>query len=288
MSGRDEILKRIAKIKSARMGLKGLDLEENFGKLTDKYFVDIPPKEKETLLSRINQDNEVRYVSDPFEFLSTVDDAYPSDSPEHNRGKLIVENLLNKLKGNDSSVSKDLAKLLDKDNTDVKIIIRECKGRFNGNAALKKAKNIGEKNQVIIAMSSAAIYDYPKEMPGLLSHEAAHLLDFTNRSEEPREGYLTHTRGCETFADATGQILAENAGLDCRPFGKFMGDHYRTTNIEFEDSPRGNVREDTINQVYKSFHPDGPTRDNTEQRNSFINNAKQGSVIYASKDYNFR
>lgn len=157
-----------------------------------------------------------------------------------------VAAIIQKLAGNDSKISKDLAEILA--HTDLDIRIRNWQ-RPNASVAFKKAA-FGEKNNKAVLFVSDKLFN-PKNraaLVGFISHEMGHVLDFNARPENARAQYMD---GSESYADISGSQLAVNAGLDPRGFGKFMGDDYDNNKEMYEKepmlyTPSGNYRRENF------------------------------------------
>ncbi len=168
---------------------------------------------------------------------------------QHQEREKRVEGIIKKLAGNDSKISKDLAKILDENETDLVIRIRNWK-RPNASVAFQKSE--GETKNKVVLMVSDKLFQgkNQKALVGFLAHEMSHVLDFGQRPDSAKTQYMD---GAETFADIAGTQLAVNAGLDSRGFGKYMGDDYRKTKIEYNYTASGTFREETINTAYNSM-----------------------------------
>ena len=138
---------------------------------------------------------------------------------------------------------------MDENETDLVIRIRNWK-RPNASVAFQKSE--GETKNKVVLMVSDKLFQgkNQKALVGFLAHEMSHVLDFGQRPDSAKTQYMD---GAETFADIAGTQLAVNAGLDSRGFGKYMGDDYRKTKIEYNYTASGTFREETINTAYDSM-----------------------------------
>ena len=167
---------------------------------------------------------------------------------QHQEEKKRVEGIIKKLAGNDSKISKDLAEILSK--TDLETRIRNWK-RPNASVIFQKSEDETQKNKAVLMVSDKLFQGKnQKALAGFLAHEMGHVLDFSQRPNSTKTQYMD---GAETFADIIGTQLAVNAGLDSRGMGKFMGDDYRKTKVEYNYTPSGTFREETINTAYESM-----------------------------------
>ena len=290
---------------------------------------DMPKEQKNKLKNklvyqRINHDKDIFHEKLKYEENPPNHTLYDEKSQEH----ILRENILKKLTGDfsssDSAVGRDLTKLLDHCNLNFRIV-DDSKSKRKGPGGAGSPNGFGRFNRgedgrvdktTIFIHASMFNPEHIDKLPGLLAHELAHVLDFNRRPK----GYNGMINGQETFADLTGQIMAEKAGYSSFAWVKYMGDHVRKEKEAGRDgkvggSPMGNFREKTIklyekitkpsytkdvknlddykklteSGVQKTFmklsrlrskiaNPNVPMKDNTEQRNSFINSAKQGLV----------
>lgn len=220
-------------------------------------------QEKAELLDRIRQGaNKNPRKEYPVEWFHNIDDAYPPESDGQQKNEPTVKALLDQFANGKFKANKDLKKLLA--DSKVKIVIRN-NNKVNANALLEKRP--GQPNQVTIAVCTALFEDANKEiLPGLLAHEMGHLLDYSKR---PQGHEADQAHACETFADVTGTHIAVGAGLDPRPFGRYMGNHYRRTLLEFDDSPRGNYREETFEKTYNVLRQEENTKTQNDTTKNF-------------------
>ena len=255
---------------------ENFNIKKHLCGLTDEYCEGMPENEKAKLLERITSDEgnkkysvfENRSKDDPLYIVSdkgqkVYELSELSDFPTAEQlnemeaeGKLLpnqerekrVDEIIEKLAGNDSKISKDLAEILSK--TDLEIRIRNW-DRPNASVAFQKSEDEMQKNKAVLMVSDKLFQEENQEaLVGFLAHEMGHVLDFAQRPDSAKTQYMD---GAETFADIVGTQLAVNAGLDSRGMGKFMGDDYRETKIEYNYTPSGTFREETINTAYNSM-----------------------------------
>ena len=168
---------------------------------------------------------------------------------QHQEQEKRVKGIIEKLAGNDSKISKDLAEILSK--TDLEIRIRKNWKRPNASVIFQKSEDETKNNKAVLMVSDKLFQGKnQKALVGFLAHELGHVLDFSQRPNSAKTQYMD---GAETLADIAGTQLAVNAGLDSRGFGKYMGDDYRKTKIEYNYTASGTFREETINIAYKSM-----------------------------------
>ena len=232
--------------------------------LTDlfkKYAQSFSDTEKEKVIANIRHEkdnpNEVYYLSDlaGYPDKEWLDKKTPSEAQDEKllgEAKEIIDNLRN---GN-GKINQDLNDFLNK--TDLVIKIRPDWDKPNGGMVLNK-----EKQQAILLLPPANVIDqYDKILPGIISHEMGHLVDFYQRPQAPAKeitcsngekitadpNKLSYMDGTETATDALGEMLAQNAGYSCRTFGKYMGEESRAGNNPPNTAP-GDLREKNIEDV---------------------------------------
>lgn len=176
-----------------------------------------------------------------------------------------INQIIKKLANSDSKVGNDLKELLNHTNLTVRIKKWGC---LNASVAFKKGEDRGQKNKAVLFVSDEFFKgtNYHEALEGFLSHEMGHLLEFDGRPKGHKTEYMD---GCETAADIIGTQLAVNAGCDPRPFGKFMGDHARTTGIVYDGTPEGEFREETFNAAYQAISNSTPDKAKKSGQNMF-------------------
>lgn len=244
------------------------NLETHLLETADKYCEGMSDEQKKKLFSRITCDMGNKGINS--QKIYNLDELSPKNFPTDNKIKemenadkrplLPTENqlhqeavkkvkaLIKDFTANNSLVSKDLAKLLDENNTELTIRIKKW-GTINASVALKKKEKEGEKNKMIIFVSDEMFKKQPfhEALPGLLAHEFGHPLEFQRRPKGHETEYMD---GCETTADIIGTQLAVNAGYDSRAFGKFMSKDFENTGLIYDCTPTGDFRGNTIDSAY--------------------------------------
>ncbi len=241
------------------------NLPEHLTKLVEKYGDGFGREDKEKLIANIRQkkDNpEEDYYLQDLTWWPDKEDLEKKAPPEHQDPDKIKEinNILTKLRGGNAQINKDLNEILS--NTELTIAIRPDWEKTNGGMVFQRGGN-GEKNKALLFVASVAFNEENKAaLPGLISHEMGHLVEFSQRPPAPEKevtfdngekgladpNKVWYMDGAETAADTFGEMIAQNAGYSSRAFGEFMGKESGNGNNP-DHSPRGDFREKNIASV---------------------------------------
>lgn len=288
----------------------GFNLQKHLAEGVEYYCENMSEEQKKNFISRIGKGNNIQHLSDldyfPTDHPEHLKDVYSKDSLMHKKGNAITQELLKEFCNANSRAGNDLKKILK--NSEVDILIRSKWDRPNGSASFKRKGNGNEKDKIVICLSDKMFADeHIDKLPGLLAHEASHILDFKKRSG----GHHQYMDGAETYADITGQVMAAKAGYSSLYWGQFMNDAFNADGRKkMEFSPDGDFRLRTIETAERINPPSSgknvrdlssykkytelekiaslrvaPIHDNREQRNNFVHNATQGRVSYTPTNH---
>lgn len=207
---------------------RGFSLDKHIEALIDK--LDFSEQQKQELSGRCKINNDVYYMYQKRRLYKTGVNL-SHDASEYIEGKQKISHLIDDFKDNDSLVAEQLRIMLEKYPIDVEI----AKGDdINGSMETTK-------DRLKLTINEGAIKN-TELLPGLLAHEIAHALDYTQRPEK----YLGHFAGEETFADLCGQLMAEKAGYDSRPWARYIKENDTREYYVKDIRPSGSFRYDTI------------------------------------------
>ena len=238
---------------------KGFSLTNHLYSLLNE----IVPSQNKDVISRINVNNDIIYLHNARNLYST-NEFHNQDSDQYIHGTKITQRLVEDFANNESPVSKKLKELIDIYPLQIKIAKSKQGDTINGNAVFYDNKAL------ILTINDLAFKeDNINKLPGMLAHELSHLIDATSRPQ----GYIGHIAGEETFADICGQIMAENAGYDSRPWARYIAEHDKREYFAKGLRPSGQFRLYTIMQSESSDKQKGTNL--SEVINEDIKNYKQ-------------
>ena len=218
-------------VKTKLLEAQGFNLNTHIDNLING--LDLSSQQKKQLQDRCKINNDIIYGYSIRRLYSTSE-KYPPDAPEHINGVQKIERLIADFTANDSSVAKQLKNILEKYPLEISIAKSEKEDTLNGSADFYNGK-------IELVINDKAI-NSTDELPGLLAHELSHVIDFTQRPDK----YLGHMAGEESFADLCGQVMAEKAGYDSRPWARYMKDNDQRDYYAKGIRPSGGFRYDTI------------------------------------------
>lgn len=233
------------------------NLPDHLTNLVNMYCKEMDAKDVECLISRMrkeqNNPKEVYELKD-LEWFPNDKDIKEKAPKEYQDEKKIamVNKILDDFKNSDSKINNDLKKILD--NTDLIIAIRPPDQWENPNGAMvfQKGEN-GQKDKAVLFVADVLFTEEHKDkLPGLLAHEMGHLLDFKQRPND-KSTKTQYMDGAETFADVSGERIAQNAGYTTLPWAMFMRNASKQGNNP-SYSPSGQYRAKTIMRVIRAFN----------------------------------